>query len=221
MKPWLILHCLLCMVLIATASEHSNLNQNYTLKGICNIDGTWMLSIKDNPNRQHFWLKVGQRFGDLHLHTFDPDSSTATLLYQEEEFTIALAESDNLPIMVISSRSLTFEQIEQIKKKVESHRQGLNQVLLATPKSGPRSLEARKKIEQDLENAVANYRQRLMSQAEDNSITNEVSTAAKINAATVGTSSNEVSIIGVKRRNRVNSRIWSSDHIKKHGMPED
>ena len=170
MKPWLILYCLLCVALIATASEHSNLNHNYTLKGICNIDGKWMLSIKDNPNRQHFWLKVGQRFGDLHLHTFDPDSSTATLLYQEEEFTIALAENDNLPIMVISSRSLTFEQIEQIKKKVESHRQGLNQVLLATPKSGPRSLETRKKIEKDLENAVANYRQRLMSQVEDNFI---------------------------------------------------
>lgn len=221
MKPWLILYCLLYVALIAPASGRSNLNQNYTLKGICNIDGAWMLSIKDNPNRQHFWLKVGQRFGDLHLHTFNPDSSTATLLYQEEEFTLALAEKDNSPIMVISSRSLTFEQIEQIKKKVESHRQGLNQVLLATPKSGPRSLETRKKIEQDLENAVANYRQRLMSQAEDNFITNEVSTDAKINAAAVGTSSKEVSIIGVKRRNRVNSRIWSSDHIKKHGMPEE
>ena len=209
------------MVLIATASEHINLNQNYTLKGICNIDGTWMLSIKDNPNKQHFWLKVGQRFGDLHLLTFNPDSSTATLLYQQEEFTLALAEMENSPTMVISSRSLTFEQIEQIKKKVESHRQGLNQVLLATPKSGPRSLEARKKIEKDLENAVANYRQRLMSQAEDNFITNEVSPVAKINAATAGNSSKEVSIIGVKRRNRVNSRIWSSDHITKHGMPEE
>ena len=220
MKPWLILYCLLYVALIAPASGRSNLNQNYTLKGICNIDGTWMLSIKDNPNRQHFWLKVGQRFGDLHLHTFNPDSSTATLLYKEEEFTLALAEKDNSPIMVISSRSLTFEQIEQIKKKVESHRQGLNQVLLATPKSGLRSLEARKKIEKDLEDAVANYRQRLMSQAEDNFITNEVSPVAKINASTVGTSK-EVSIIGVKRRNRVNSRIWSSDHITKHGMPEE
>ena len=36
-----------------------------------------------------------------------------------------------------------------------------------------------------------------------------------------GTSNNEVSIIGVKRRNRVNSRIWASDHIIKHGMPEE
>ena len=221
MKPWLILYCLLYVALIAPASGRSNLNQNYTLKGICNIDGTWMLSIKDNPKKQHFWLKVGQRYGDLHLYTFNPDSSTATLLYQEEEFTIALAEMDNSPIMVISSRSLTFEQREQVKKKVESHRQGLNQVLLATPKSGPNSLETRKKIEQDLDNAVANYRQKLMSEAEVNSITNEVSPDAKINAATVGTSNNEVSIIGVKRRNRVNSRIWASDHIIKHGMPEE
>lgn len=209
-----IVFCILYATIVTVAAEPSNLNQNYSLKGICNIDGTWMLSIKDRANNQHFWLKVGQRYGDLKLSAFNPEDTTATLLLQGYEFYLVLSEKENFPEKVIRSRQLKPDELKHINQQVEKYREELKRVLLATPKSGPRRPETQLMLEQDIENAVANYRQRLMSIPESDQ-------TDEIIASTSSGNSDAPKIIGVKRRNRVNSRIWASDHIEKYGEPDD
>jgi len=186
------------IVLIATATGNTQLADTFALKGVCKLDQKWMLSVQDNKNGYHLWMYVGQSRGSLKLLSYDSVSGSAQLSYQDQTFSLKLGKPS--------------ETLTRIDKKTEAYRQG-TQRLLEKPDSGARSQEAQQKLERDLEVSVANYRHRLLTKYIEN-------TTDPIALASNGEAGSELRITGGRRRNQVNSRIWASDHIEKHGLPE-
>lgn len=167
-----------------------------------------MLSIKDQQNGSSVWLKVGQTYGVLKLQSFNSVNSTATLSYDGQLFELKISQYDGTPLVVINPEVHTEEILADINQKVEAYRKGLSQIL-ATPDAGPRSSGEQQKLEQDIQNAVANYRQQLMVTTDQQPSPTSISDGIERHG------------LGVRRHNRVNSRIWASDHIEKYGEPDE
>lgn len=192
----------------ATTTE---LAQHYALKGICNLNDEWMLSIKDVRSGHHEWLQAGQSFGSLRLLSYDSESESAQLSYQDKTFSLRLAQNSHEPLSVVRSSTSPNDVLDLINKKAEAYRVDLHKQLIAgDPRV--RSHEALRKLEKKLETSVANYKQRLL--AEYDRDPNNTDVLTDVQAANSGPR-----ITGGRLRNRVNSRIWASDHIDKHGLP--
>ena len=200
-------------LLIATETQADiALSKAYQMKGICKIKGDWMVSLFNTESGNRFWLRTGQSIGALQLTTFDDKTYTAHLSYNDEEFALMFDRPENRPQAVLLSIPQRHDQVAQIEEEVNAHREGLKRILVE-PISGPRTSKAQAKLEKDLANMVTNYREQLIA---------DLSRQESNPEATILLSSSEPrhGTVGIKRRNRVNSRIWASDHIEKHGMPE-
>lgn len=200
---------LLYMTIPTMVSGSETLAKLYHLKGICNLEGQWMLSIKDNTNERHLWLRIGQRVGELRLNDYNPETGIATLAYQNHAFDLKLAESSHTPLRVLGSTTVSNDALNQINIKTEKYRQDVRK-LLTTLAPESRTPEALAKLERDLEASVANYKQNLLATHNDTN-TSELNNRVTADA-------NPLLVTGVKRQNQINSRIWASDHIKIHGL---
>lgn len=179
----------------------------YRMSGICQLQGDWIVSISNAENGRRLWLRIGQSIEGLQFNSFDAETNTATLLYENEEFKLTLHDASDCSQAVARSEPLNQNQHKEIQDRVKEYQAGL-QVLLREPADGPRSPKAQAKLKQDLANMVANYRDSLLTELteQENATESSVSETKRNN-------------ISAKRRNRVNSRIWASDHIEKHGHP--
>jgi hypothetical protein len=199
-------------VLMASAGvagpQTSTIDKLFELKGVCKLGETWMASVNFKEDDGSFWLKAGQRRGHLQLISYDPETYTAKFTYQDQVFELMIAEADASPIGVLGSTVLSNKEMAEVDRKVEAYRKGLKQIL-AAPETGPRDREKQLQLEQNLQKSVSDYRRRLVAAYDDNTPSAEVGESSGQNE------------IWVRRRNRVNSRIWASDHIEKWGLPQE
>lgn len=200
---------LLLLPLIAVLNlSHGAPSDTYQMHATCQINGKWIVSILNIQNGQRFWLRSGQGIGDLKFHSFDGATHTATLSHLGENFSLKLNQATDSPQNVSTSVPAYTSRYAEVEHKVNLYRKGIMQMLEA-PASGPRRPEAQSKLQRDLSNMVANYRASLINES---AIKQEESLHSSV-------SDQDQKIIGIKRKNRVNSRIWASDHIEKHGLP--
>jgi|GEM_PF-6498183 len=200
---------LLLWILILTASHaHGTALKNYQMSGTCQIGNDWIVSIFNTESGHRLWLRTGQSLGTLRFKSFDAATHTATLSYGEEEFRLQLTRPVDSPLDSAKSTAPEHRGLALIEQKVNEYKEGLL-LLLADPASGPRTPEAQAKLKQNLANMVTNYRDSLMAEP-----------SGQENAIETSNDSTRRSLIGIKRRNRINSRVWASDHIEKHGVPD-
>jgi hypothetical protein len=193
----------------ALTASLANNNTELELRGVCYFQNQWQFSIFNKKTTSSQWIYLNKKFHDILITDYDVDSSIATLSYKGKVLNLKIAKSNDTPIVVLNSAIHTQSVIADINQKVDEFRQGLSQIL-GTPDTGPRNNKEQQKLEQDVENAVADYRQQLMAATDKNQIP-------------LGNISNDprYHVTGVRRYNRVNSRIWASDHIEKYGIPDE
>jgi hypothetical protein len=177
------------------------------MSGTCQVGEDWLVSILDTESGHRFWLRTGQSFGALKFKSFDAATHMATLLYGEEEFWLQLARAEDNPLGLATSTASQHGSSGRIEHKVNEYREGLL-LLLAEPASGARTPEAQATLKRNLSTLVTNYRASLMAEP-----------SGQDKAIETSSNNSHRRLIGIKRRNRVNSRIWASDHIEKHGVP--
>lgn len=93
-------------VISYASSDHTD-NQLFALKGTCQIEGQWMLSIRDNSQERHFWMSPGQSYGALKLISYDAKTGHAELSYLRQTIRLELAKGDHIPLEVIGSPEST------------------------------------------------------------------------------------------------------------------
>jgi hypothetical protein len=200
---------IVCVCFAPSSYAQYTYAERFELAGVCEINGRYMVSLSDKLSGAGFWLHEGQSFGDLKFNSFDANTKTAVFFSGDHSFELKLRRADDVVVSVVSSLQHDRSDLQEIESKVGEYRKGLK-ILLADPDSGPRPTEAQAKLEKDMANMVTNYRDQLIagqSEEAESSALQENAQASKV--------------IGIKRRNRVNSRIWASDHIEKHGLPEE
>lgn len=199
---------LLCFLLASASHAQFTPAEKFELAGVCEIDGSFMVSLSDKVSGAGFWLHEGQSLGELKFNSFDANTKTAVFSSGDHSFELKLRRAEDVGVSVVFSLRPNRSDLQEIESKVSEYSKGLK-ILLADPESGPRPPEAQAKLEKDMEKMVKNYRDQLIagqSEQAESSALHENAQASKG--------------IGIKRRNRVNSRIWASDHIEKHGLPE-
>lgn len=183
--------------------------EKFELAGVCEIDGRYIVSLSDKSSGAGFWLQEGQNFGELMFKSYDANTKTAIFFSGDHSFELKLRRTDDTVVSVASSLRPNRSDVQEIESKVREYSKSLK-ILLIDPDSGPRPPEAQAKLEKEMKKMVTNYREQLIAglseQAESSALQENAQASTRI---------------GIKRRNRVNSRIWASDHIEKHGLPEE
>lgn len=206
----LVLISIVCVFFAPSSYAQFTYAERFGLAGVCEINGRYMVSLSDKLSGAGFWLHEGQSFGDLKFNSFDANTKTAVFFSGDHSFELKLRRADDVVVVsVVSSLQHNHSDLQEIESNVREYSKSLK-ILLADPDSGPRPPEAQAKLEKEMKKMVTNYREQLiagLSEQAESSALQENAQPSKV--------------IGIKRRNRVNSRIWASDHIEKHGLPEE
>lgn len=205
----LVLISIVCAFFAPSSNAQFTYVEKFELAGVCKINGRYMVSLNDKTRGAGFWLQEGQSLGELKFNSFDANTKTAVFSSGNHSFELKLRRAEGVVVSVVSSLHPNRSDLQEIESKVSEYSKGLK-LLLADPDSGPRLSHAQAKLDKDIEKMVTNYRNQLiagLSKEAESSLLQENSQASEV--------------IGIKRRNRVNSRIWASDHIKKHGLPTE
>lgn len=181
----------------------------YELKGICNLHDQWMASIHNNSTGGGNWLKAGQKIGNLTFEDFDQTTELARFSYKSEVFTLSLKANNESTFSTMLTSKLPAQALEEIESKVADYESGIKKILL-DPDKIPSDSNALAKRVKEITTLVSNYREKLINEHQS-----QLETALTLN------SSDNTNIgLQIRKRNRVNSRIWASDHVRDHGAPE-
>lgn len=110
MLTYIVTYSSLALASIAFATTEDAMDQLFSLKGMCKIEGRWMLSIRNNEKGSHLWMSPGQAHGALKLIAFDQKSGEAELSYMQRTFTLQLAKSDSSPLRVIGNSNSSLSE---------------------------------------------------------------------------------------------------------------
>jgi hypothetical protein len=199
----------MCAFFAPSSYAQFTYSDKFELSGVCKINGRYMVSLSDKNSGSGFWLQEGQSFGELMFNSFDAETKTAAFYAGNHGFELKLRRAEDIAVSVASSLRPNSFELQEIESKVGEYRKNLAPIL-AAPDSGSRTPEAQAKLEKDMEKMVTNYREQLIARL-----------SAQAESSALQENAQASKVIGIKRRNRVNSRIWASDHIEKWGLPEE
>jgi hypothetical protein len=180
---------------------------DYILRGVYQTNTKLLFSIESRISGRRGWVAANRAFEGLVLDSYDSHSMVANGTLNEKVFTLPLHQASRYSRATLAhftnAGPLGAKAIEEAVKAYATTT--FNEL---PPKNHP--LYAPMKLSAD--NQITSFRQALEApQTSPETATRET---AQTEATTI--TAEPVAI----RRNRVNSRIWASDHIELHGLPE-
>lgn len=197
------------VILSATSAQQVSANSegDYILRGVYKTNTKMLFSIESRITGRKGWVPANRTFEGLVLDRYDNHTMVAHGTLNEQSYTLPLLKSNGYSratlVQFSDAGPLGTQTIDAAVKAYTT--QTYNEL---PPKNHP--LYAPMKLSAD--NQITSFRQALKN-PQVSSDTNQQPTAQP---AAQTTTAKPLAI----RRNRVNSRIWASDHIELHGLPE-
>jgi hypothetical protein len=179
----------------------------FLLSGIFDFENRLQFSIKHQETGRSGWIAQGRDFEGLQLESYNNSKQQAHGSYMGRPITLDL-QTQKYSLLLWSEFPQTTEPLPETEQSIAELQRSLYDQL--PPPGNPLHIP----MQQSIDNRIASMRASLV----------DIDTNPK-ESPELPVNSIENTIEGAKlpirTRNRVNSRIWASDHIKIHGLPSE
>ena len=189
------------LIILSTYAFGSN--NHFCLRGIFELNKQLYFSVESRFTGNNQWIAADKEFEGLTLEQYDQTKQEALGTFDQKPIKLRLFLNDNHlaydPLTISDSKKLE-RAIETYKKNQYQNLPNQNSALYLPMK-------------QAADNRIGELQ--MLPNQSTNSLRTETSTAIEVSSL-----ENPSQVINKpKLRNRVNSRIWASDHIETHGLP--
>jgi hypothetical protein len=182
---------------------------HYKVSGYCEFNGNLMFSISDLRTGGSRWLSRAQVYNDLQLLEFDTHQQAFKAIYRGQEVYLHLKKTNDATVVLpqsppLQEETLSPSRIKQLVSELET------KLIAGLPEESHKLHTAMKT---SIQNRIAAYESSMiakqMRQAEGNGHEHETFSGKQVKPM----------IGSLRQENRINSRVWASDHIEIHGEP--
>lgn len=178
----------------------------FSLRGIFEFNNRLQFSVQNQETGQSGWIAQGRDFAGLQLESYDHSMQQAHGSYLGRPVVLDL-QTPKYGLLLWSENAETKDPLPETEQSIAQLQRALYDQLPSedNPLHTP--------MRQSIDNRIASMRASLTDSGTYNQKSPELSsTVIESNIARANLPI---------RRNRVNSRIWASDHIKIHGQPSE
>jgi len=183
----------------------------YEIRGFCELPNTSLFSIRNLETGGSRWVEIGQQHGTITVMDYNRGTGLFRAVYQESEVFLKLQTPDIWAKPVNAAFAGTEEILTQ--QKVDSLIDAYSRELTETLPRESHKLHGAMKI-------AANNRLNAYKTELQGALERQQSSSVKIDTENKGPDP-KPSIRNLRETNKVNARIWASDHIREHGEPDE
>lgn len=215
---------ILLTVCMAIQSSAQSIDKSipYEFRGIIEFGNSTLFSVRSTSTDSARWLTINSCYESLKVLGYNKRASILHVNYKGQALEIPLAKSQtNHASQKNANDAADSFHVPLKRSEIDSRTNAFREKELSKiPNVNTKLKEA---LKQAAENRVSAYRREL--EERNKYLNSELSSTSTTSMDDKTLSTTQVAArvsIGIKRvRNNVNSRIWASDHIKKHGEPDE
>jgi hypothetical protein len=179
-------------------------------RGVVDLGNGPCFSLYETGSGSSGWFRLMQSNGRIYVQGYDSQKKRLSLEYLGQKIEVSLHQSDGKPLALPWSQSKYFQPDTlgeaEIAKQVEQFR---IEQYASIPRTTPALAQA---LQRSAENRINAFERGLHNKKTEG---NESVSVREVEQPRI------IARLGSQRKkSTVNSRIWASDHIEKHGMPE-